>query len=295
MTTKPMPILDYINRMNEIYGNGPVSKNETSTVKAVDATSPGPGEIKNAQKKHLKKLIKFGLEESQEAVIKNPVMRNALEPKPKRDHYKHLVETGKLLEPTKEEIERSKQPSTWDLIYQDMSPIKKAQHNYLQRKKGYNGKTGEKINAVKYKPKKEQWKYESWGDQQKEPLVKQFRNDDPTTYLTDENQQKGMLIETLEDAKPKKKINAYADVKIEVPTIDHLLLRNSNQEAREAALEKTRLYAFATRPDPDAARGIGSFKNTIARDLRAANSKSEWESNLNHKYKDNKNGNKTNE
>ena len=295
MTTKPMPILDYINRMNEIYGNGPVSKNETSTVKAVDGTSPGPGEIKNAQKKHLKKLIKFGLEESQEAVIKNPVMRNALEPKPKRDHYKHLVETGKILEPTKEEIERSKQPSTWDLIYQDMSPIKKAQHNYLQRKKGYNGKTGEKINAVKYKPKKEQWKYESWGDQQKEPLVKQFRNDDPTTYLTDENQQKGMLIETLEDAKPKKKINAYADVKIEVPTIDHLLLRNSNQEAREAALEKTRLYAFATRPDPDAARGIGSFKNTIARDLRAANSKSEWESNLNHKYKDNKNGNKTNE
>ena len=275
--SKPMPILDYINRMNEIYGNGPVSKNETSTVKAVDGTSPGPGEIKNAQKQHLKKLIKFGLEESQEAVIKNPVMRAALEPKPKRDHYKHLVETGKILEPTKEEIERSKQPSTWDLIYQDMTPIKKAQHNYLQRKKGYNGKTGEKIN--------------------KEPLVKQFRNDDPTTYLTNENQQKGMLLATIEDAKPrpKKKINAYADVKIEVPTIDHLLLRNSNQEAREAALEKTRLYAFATRPDPDAARGIGSFKNTIARDLRAANSKSEWESNLNHKYKDNKNGNKTNE
>ena len=31
------------------------------------------------------------------------------------------------------------------------------------------------------------------------PLVKQFRNDDPTTYLTDENQQKGMLIATLEE------------------------------------------------------------------------------------------------
>jgi hypothetical protein len=30
------------------------------------------------------------------------------------------------------------------------------------------------------------------------PLVKQFRNDDPTTYLTDENQMKGMLIATLE-------------------------------------------------------------------------------------------------
>ena len=30
------------------------------------------------------------------------------------------------------------------------------------------------------------------------PLVKQFRNDDPTTYLTDEDQMKGMLITTLE-------------------------------------------------------------------------------------------------
>ena len=30
------------------------------------------------------------------------------------------------------------------------------------------------------------------------PLVKQFRNDDPNTYLTDEDQMKGMLIATLE-------------------------------------------------------------------------------------------------
>ena len=31
------------------------------------------------------------------------------------------------------------------------------------------------------------------------PLVKQFRNDDPSTYLTDEDQMKGMLIATLEE------------------------------------------------------------------------------------------------
>jgi hypothetical protein len=31
------------------------------------------------------------------------------------------------------------------------------------------------------------------------PLVKQFVSDDPTTYLTDEDQMKGMLIATLED------------------------------------------------------------------------------------------------
>jgi len=31
------------------------------------------------------------------------------------------------------------------------------------------------------------------------PLVKQFVSDDPTTYLTDEDQMKGMLIATLEE------------------------------------------------------------------------------------------------
>jgi hypothetical protein len=67
----------------------------------------------------------------------------------KRDHYKHLVKTGKLLEPTKEEIKRAKAPSTWDIIYQDMSPIKKGQHNAEQRKKGYDGKTGDKISEIK--------------------------------------------------------------------------------------------------------------------------------------------------
>ena len=36
-----------------------------------------------------------------------------------------------------------------------------------------------------------------------EPLVKQFRNDDPTTYLTDESQMKGMLLATIEGETPK--------------------------------------------------------------------------------------------
>jgi len=36
-----------------------------------------------------------------------------------------------------------------------------------------------------------------------EPLVKQFRNDDPTTYLTDEGQMKGMLLATIEGETPK--------------------------------------------------------------------------------------------
>ena len=40
----------------------------------------------------------------------------------------------------------------------------------------------------------------------KESLVKQFRSDDPSTYLSNEDQQKAMLIGTLEDMKPKKKV-----------------------------------------------------------------------------------------
>jgi len=36
-----------------------------------------------------------------------------------------------------------------------------------------------------------------------EPLVKFFRNDDPSTYLTDENQMKGMLLATIEGETPK--------------------------------------------------------------------------------------------
>tara|TARA_Y100000031_G_scaffold117452_1_gene130356 strand:- start:945 stop:1556 length:612 start_codon:yes stop_codon:yes gene_type:complete len=116
----------------------------------------------------------------------------------------------------------------------------------------------------------------------KEPLVKQFRNDDPTTYLTNENQQKGMLLATIEDAKkpklkPPKKINTYAEVKIPIPTINHSLLRNSAADAaKAAAIEKVRQYAFSKRPDPDVVRGIGSFRNTIGKQLRANNSKTDW-------------------
>ena len=36
-----------------------------------------------------------------------------------------------------------------------------------------------------------------------EPLVKQFRNDDPSTYLTNEGQMKGMLLATIEGETPK--------------------------------------------------------------------------------------------
>ena len=121
----------------------------------------------------------------------------------------------------------------------------------------------------------------------KEPLVKQFRSDSPDTYLSHPDQQKGMLLATIENAKPKpKKINKYAEVKIPIPVIDHALLRKPKHEVRDAALEKLRVYALTPREDPDESRGIGSFKKTIGKQLRAANSKRDWEKANKTIYKD---------
>ena len=125
----------------------------------------------------------------------------------------------------------------------------------------------------------------------KEPLVKQFRNDDPSTYLSHPNQQKGMLLATIDDAKEHKKSKVNnSEIKIELPTVNYALLNKSAGEAakdaaKAAALEKMRAYAFTSRPDPDANRGIGSFTNTIGRKLRAATSKRDWEKNNRRIYK----------
>ena len=40
----------------------------------------------------------------------------------------------------------------------------------------------------------------------KESLVKQFRSDDPSTYLSNEDQQKAMLLDTIDDEMERKKI-----------------------------------------------------------------------------------------
>ena len=97
-----------------------------------------------------------------------------------------------------------------------------------------------RIGSVEHKHKfSDRYKsgYVDWWNRDKkekinnEPLVKQFRNDDPSTYLSDPEQQKGMLLATIEDAKkpklkPRKKINAYADIKIPIPTVNYSLLRD---------------------------------------------------------------------
>lgn len=70
--------------------------------------------------------------------------------------------------------------------------------------------------------------------------------------------------------KPKKKINAYAEVKIPIPKINFSLLRDPKREEREAALEKMRVSVFTSRPDPDRLRGIGSLANPTVKKLKAA-------------------------
>ena len=72
--------------------------------------------------------------------------------------------------------------------------------------------------------------------------------------------------------KPKKKINAYAEVKIPIPKINFSLMRGTDQkqEEREAALEKLRVSAFTEIPDPDRWRGIGALATPTVKKLKAA-------------------------
>ena len=119
-----------------------------------------------------------------------------------------------------------------------------------------------------------------------EPLVKQFRSDDPSTYLSNPEQQKGMLIATIEDAKkaklkPRKKINAYANIDIPIPTVNYSLLRNSAADkAKAAEIEKLRVHAFTrSETDRDKNFGIGSLANTTGRKLRAVAAKDSWRKN----------------
>ncbi len=159
--------------------------------------------------------------------------------------------------------------------------------------------SSEKVGSPEHKhkfPDRYKAGYVDWWNRDKkekinnEPLVRQFRNDDPSTFLSNPEQQKGMLLATIEDAKksklkPRKKINAYADVKISIPTINYSLLRDPKQEARDAAIEKLRVHAF-TKSESDADKGIGSLANTTGRKLRAAAAKDSWEKNREKIYED---------
>ena len=72
----------------------------------------------------------------------------------------------------------------------------------------------------------------------KESLVKQFRSDDPSTYLSNEDQQKAMLLETIEDKKAKAKKRVVEP--IEIPEIISV--------PRTRLTKKTEVIESNTRP-----------------------------------------------
>ena len=78
----------------------------------------------------------------------------------------------------------------------------------------------------------------------KKSLVKQFRSDDPSTYLTDVEQQKSMLLETLnmemeknkkEMSQVQKRINTKLNyVEPKMNDLDHIAESRLKYEARKA-------------------------------------------------------------
>ena len=64
--------------------------------------------------------------------------------------------------------------------------------------------------------------------------TREFKSDDPSTYLTNVDQQKAMLLETIEDAKPKK-INKYVE-----PEIDENINKISESRVRYETLRSKR-------------------------------------------------------
>ena len=108
------------------------------------------------------KLLEIGkLEKALEPERYNDkiLKRGKYEPKKaKRNYWEHFRKTGRILEPTKEEIARTKGPSTWEIIYDSMTPYEKGQWNLEKRKQGMDGRTGDPL--PKEKPKKEEpYKY----------------------------------------------------------------------------------------------------------------------------------------
>ena len=68
----------------------------------------------------------------------------------------------------------------------------------------------------------------------KKSLTKQFRSDTPDTYLSHIDQQKAMLLDTIDDAKPKK-INKYVE-----PEIDENINKISESRVRYETLRNKR-------------------------------------------------------
>ena len=65
--------------------------------------------------------------------------------------------------------------------------------------------------------------------------TREFRSDDPSAYLTNVQQQKNLLLDTIDDAKKIKKINKYVE-----PQINKDLDQFAESRARYETLRKKR-------------------------------------------------------
>ena len=70
----------------------------------------------------------------------------------------------------------------------------------------------------------------------KKSLVKQFRSDSPDTYLSHVDQQTAMLLDTIDDAKPKK----IKKIDFSVPEIDDSINSIAESRLRYETLRKKR-------------------------------------------------------
>ena len=84
--------------------------------------------------------------------------------------------------------------------------------------------------------------------EKKKSLVKQFRNDDPSTYLTNVDQQKAMLLELLDDeternnkkiSQIQRRINTYVE-----PEINENLNHIAESRLRYEKLKKRKALEF---------------------------------------------------
>ena len=162
-------ILDWISYNNKAYGNDPkpITSAEKKVAEAVEAkqypTEASPQQMRTLEDKILKQRYMEGKNKYGEAPKPKTQMelkreahqkkiKEIKEKKGKRNYWEYFRRTGRILEPTPEELKRASAPSTWDLIYDSMTPIEKGQWNAEKRKQGVDGRTGDPLPKEKPKP-----------------------------------------------------------------------------------------------------------------------------------------------
>ena len=88
--------------------------------------------------------------------------------------------------------------------------------------------------------------------------TKQYKNDDPTTHLTDVEQQKNMLLDTIDDAMERKKIKKIK--KYEEPEIDQSINRIAESRLKyEARKTKTKPPEFFEKNNSNVNSGLAGI------------------------------------